>query len=381
LRASFKIAAFFLFNSCLAVFLTYGVFFNVVAAELGQPPTSTAFVFAAFAILYGLSSLLMGFLIARIGPSKTILLGGTLMATGMVLSSVANSLPALVLAYAVVGGAGSGSMWPTTSFSVLKQFDQEELRHVTGIVSAGTAFGSLFFAPLEAFLISEVEWRATFLILGVIIIAFALFGAVAATGSPRGDAHNIRAALSRARNKRFGSLYSYYMFGNGVGRSIVMVFIVPMLQSQGFSLFVGSLALSMIGLGSIFGRFASGSKRLSEEQICGLSFILQGAAGVMLLYTGNVLAIALLALLFGVGYGGYIPQFPLLVRKYFGMREFGSVFGLLLSSYSLGAFAGPLFAGYTLEVFGTFTYCFIVASFISIIAGVHQVVNYRVNDM
>jgi sugar phosphate permease len=81
--------------------------------------------------------------------------------------------------------------------------------------------------------------------------------------------------------------------------------------------------------------------------------------------------------MFGIGYGGYIPQFALLVRKYFGMKEYGAIFGLLLTSYSLGGFVGPIFEGYTLEVFGTFTLGFLIAGLASVIVGLHQIILYH----
>ncbi|MGA2785586.1 MAG: hypothetical protein ABSF09_12890 [Candidatus Bathyarchaeia archaeon] len=75
MRKIFQISAFFIYNSCLAIFLTYGLFFNRIAIDLGQAPTSIAFVYGAFAIVYRLSSLFMGFLLDRFGPGRTILSG------------------------------------------------------------------------------------------------------------------------------------------------------------------------------------------------------------------------------------------------------------------------------------------------------------------
>jgi OFA family oxalate/formate antiporter-like MFS transporter len=366
------VLAYFLYNSCLAIFLTYGLFFNRVAADFGQSPTSTSLVFATFAILYGLSSLLMGLLLDRIGPSKTILLGGSLMGAGLVLSSLANSLPILVFTYGVIAGGGTGSMWPTTSYAVFDKFNTEEVRTVTGVVSAGTAFGSLFFAPLEAFLISSIQWRQTFVVLGVIVVAFAVAAAAAAWGSKGRGTHAILSALPDVRTKRFGFLYAYYTLGNAFSRSLVMVFIVPMLEFYGASIFLGSLALSMIGAGSIFGRFAAGVKWLSEEQILGLSFIVQGISTLFLLYGRDLVTVAVFSLFFGVGYGGYIPQFALIIRKYFGLKTYGAILGLLLTSYAVGAFAGPIFEAFSLEASGTFAIGFYVAALTSSIVGLHQ---------
>jgi sugar phosphate permease len=115
-------------------------------------------------------------------------------------------------------------------------------------------------------------------------------------------------------------------------------------------------------------------KHLSQEEISGLSFILQGVSAALLLYAKSIVAIVLLSLIFGVGYGGYIPQFALLVRKYFGMSEYGVMFGLLLTSYSLGAFAGPIFEGAALQFSGGFSLGFLVAGLASTLVGIHQIV-------
>lgn len=319
----------------------------------------------------------MGFLLDRFGASRTILLGGGLMASGLLLSSTADSLPNLILTYGVIGGAGVGSMWSTTSYTVFENFNRDEMKRTIGIVSAGTAFGSLFFAPLEAFLISYVGWRATFLVLGAIVLTFAALAALSSSGSHGKEVHRIRAALSKARSRRFVYLYFYYLLGNAFARSIVMVFVVPMLESQGASIFAGSLALSMIGAGSIAGRFTAGLKRFSEEEICGLSFILQGVSALLLLYARDIFTIGLFSLLFGIGYGGYIPEFALIIKRHFGLNEYGAVLGILLTSYSIGAFIGPIFEGYALEVFGTFMFGFLVSGIISVLVGVHQIVLYR----
>jgi MFS family permease len=136
----------------------------------------------------------------------------------------------------------------------------------------------------------------------------------------------------------------------------------------------------LIGAGSIVGRLTTGIKSLSEEQVSGLSFVLQGISTILILFSRDFIVLALLSLAFGIGYGGYIPEFALLTRKYFGVKAYAAIFGLLLTSYSIGAFAGPLFEGYSLEVFGNFAVGFYVAGLASIIVGVHQILGQRANS-
>jgi len=50
----------FLYNSCLGVFLSYGVFFTRVSREYNLPASSTSIVFGVFAVFFSFSSLLLG---------------------------------------------------------------------------------------------------------------------------------------------------------------------------------------------------------------------------------------------------------------------------------------------------------------------------------
>src|SRR5437870_13556429 len=108
----------FLYNSCLGVFLSYGVFFTRVSREYNLPASSTSIVSGVFAVFFSFSSLLLGLFMSKKGPGMTILLGGALMSAGLVFSSIANSLPLLILTYVFVGCFGSGSMWFPTSYVV-----------------------------------------------------------------------------------------------------------------------------------------------------------------------------------------------------------------------------------------------------------------------
>jgi OFA family oxalate/formate antiporter-like MFS transporter len=382
----------FMYNSCLAIFLTYGVFFTKVTSEFQVSQFWTSLVFAVFAILYSVSSLGMGFLTDAFGASKTILLGGLLMSIGLVLSTFAPSIIVLILTYGVIAGSGTGSMWLPTSFSVFEKFEPSKIREVTGLVSAGTAFGSLFFAPLEAYLISEYSWRVAFFVLGIIVFVLTLSASFASRKRAKGETisdnseteskSNLRrldltGAFRRIRNSTgFWSLYLYYMMGNAFSRTMVMVFLVPVLQERGFSVFLGSVALGLIGGGSMIGRLFTRFEMISEEQIAALSFLLQGFSAIILFYSSNFVAIYLASFVFGVGYGGYIPQFALIIRKRYGLSLYGGIFGILLTSFGIGAFFGPVLGAITLSVSGSYAVIFFLAFVWSVAIGLHQLVSF-----
>ena len=382
----------FMYNSSLAIFLTYGVFFSSVTRQFHVTSFWTSLVFAVFAILYSASSIGMGFLMDTYGPSKTILFGGMLMALGLILSTFATSILVLVLTYGVLAGSGTGSMWLPTSFLVFEKFEASRVRELTGIVSAGTAFGSLFYAPMEAYVISVFGWRAAFLVLGVLVFILTLSASVVAQRKRSGEqsdasADKVASGVRRVeltsafrevkKSGGFWSLYFYYMLGNAFSRTLVVLFLVPMLEARGFGVFVGSIALAMVGGGSMIGRLFTRIRSISEEQIAALSFLLQGISAIGLFYSGNIFTIYLVSFAFGIGYGGYIPQFALIIRKRYGLALYGGIFGLLLTSFGVGAFLGPVIGAVSHSISGSFAWIFYLASAWSIVVGLHQLLSFR----
>jgi MFS family permease len=54
--------------------------------------------------------------------------------------------------------------------------------------------------------------------------------------------------------------------------------------------------------------------------------------------------------LFGISMGGIAPTFPFLTSRYFGLRSFGRLFGIIAALSALGFATGPLLAGHVYDV-------------------------------
>ena len=64
--------------------------------------------------------------------------------------------------------------------------------------------------------------------------------------------------------------------------------------------------------------------------------------------------------IFGIGFGGIIPVRSTLQAEYFGLRAFGAIQGLTLTISTVGAFAGPILAGYLYDVTGDYRLAFLL---------------------
>ena len=303
------------------------------------------------------------------------------MSAGLVFSSIANSFPLLIFTYGFVGGLGSGSMWMPTSYVVFDSFDQASVKRVTGFVSAGTAIGLLIFPPLENYLIVAWSIQSAFLIVGLIVFVFTILAYQTSKKSMATSTFAPREAFRRLKTKRFGFLYVYYSAGNAFSRTIVTIFLVPLLESRGLGTTAGTIALVLIGVGSLAGRLTAGVRRFTEETMAAIGFILQGICAVGLFVANNEVMIGAISVLFGIGYGTYIPEFALLVRKYYGVDHYGTSFGILLTSFGIGAFIGPVFEGISVSFSLGYLPGFLLAAVVSLATGLHLLIVGRKKNL
>jgi len=377
MSSRFRAFTLFLYNSSLAVFLSYGVFFATVSAKYNLPASSTSVVFGVFAVLYSVSNLLLGLFMNKYGPGKTILLGGSLMGAGLVLSSAANSYPLLLLTYGVVGGIGSGAVWLPSSQIVFDTFDEGSVKKVTGLVSTGTAAGLLFFPPIASSLIFYWGLQAAFVVVGLIVLSLAFMAYSTSRKIDTAPKFDLSGAVKSLRTKQFGYLYAYYAAGNAFSRTLVTIFLVPLVESRGLGTTVATVALSLVGVGSLMGRLTAGIQRVNEETMASLGFLVQGASAAALFLAHDSLTIGVLSVIFGIGYGAYIPEFPLLVRKHYGIEHYGTIFGTLLTSFGIGAFIGPVFEGISVSSSAGYLPGFALSSLVSLVVGAHLLVRGR----
>jgi len=103
-------------------------------------------------------------------------------------------------------------------------------------------------------------------------------------------------------------------------------------------------------------------------------FIIQGFCAAGLFLANDAVTIGVFSVLFGIGYGTYIPEFALLVRKYYGMDHYSTIFGILLTSFGIGAFIGPVFEGIAISSSLGYLPGFLLAAAVSLAVGVHLLI-------
>ena len=117
-----------------------------------------------------------------------------------------------------------------------------------------------------------------------------------------------------------------------------------------------ALGASTIGITIVFARIVTGylCDRVFAPRVAVVAFALS-TIGLLMLATGAVNFSAYVALvLIGFSIGAEIDMMTFLTTRYFGIRHFGEIFGILFASLLIGTSLGPFLFGWSYDTHGSY---------------------------
>jgi MFS family permease len=336
---------------------SFAAFFKAFQAEFGASRAHVSLVFSLCALLWFSFGVPGGLLADRFGPRGVCLAGVLCIAAGLAAAAYADSLAGLYAGYSIGIGVGIGLSYVPSVAAVQHWFVQHRVL-AGGIAVSGIGAGNLLMPPLAAWWIELAGWRGAYLGLVALTLAVAVPAALLVGGraAQRASAAlpgmTLRAAL---RSRLFWLMYGVAML-ICVGFFVPMVHLAPYAQDLGLSEAQGVSLVSLLGLGSLLGRFAMGgvADRLGHAN----SLVMIGA-GLGLLFllwwvAKSFWLLAVFAVCFGTLYGGYVALAPALCMDLFGPRSLSAVLGFLYTAAGLATLIGPTLAGASFDAFGSY---------------------------
>lgn len=156
---------------------SFGVLFTHLVDHFQANRSSTAWVgsvFNAAPLLFGPFASIIA---KRFGFRTATIAGGLVAAIGIFASVFANSLGILSFTYGFIAGFGISLPYLASSVVVMMYFEKRRSL-ATGLAECGAGIGTLIFAPLLQFLITEYGWRGSLLVLSAIVSNIVLCGAL-----------------------------------------------------------------------------------------------------------------------------------------------------------------------------------------------------------
>lgn len=385
--------AFFVSLLGFGIAYTFSSFFPPLQQTFAATRGDLSFVFALSGFLYFCLGAVSGPLADRLGPRWVTAAGMLCVGVGLLLTSQAQTLWQVYVAYGLGIGVGVGFSY-TPSLAAVQRWFVRRRGFASGMAVAGIGVGTLLFPPLATWLIGVVGWRAAYGILGIVTILIGPAVALLLAHSPqrRGllpdgasqpETSTPRPASAKAttgtendftlgqalRTRAFWLLYAA-SFASSLGLFIPFAHLPAYAQDHGFSAGFGALLISLIGIGSTGGRFllGHGADRL------GLRLSLQGmflGMTVMLLWwlaATGAWALVIFALLFGICYGGFVALLPALTTLCFGGRRISSIMGVIFTGVGVGTLLGPGLAGTMYDLSHSYTAPILLSAVANLVA-------------
>ena len=329
------------------------------------------------------------------GPRVVAMTGGVIYAVGVILASFAQSPDSfwlLVLGYGVIGGFGLGMVY-IVPIAMLQKWFPDKPGLITGLAVAGFGFGAVVTAPVGQALINQspsVPTKAFFWLgigyLVILLLCTSVFRNPAVT--PGASVPAARAAESDDRGADRTALARDFTQGEALHTSqwYLLTAILTMSVTAGISLIAvaagtasdvaGYSTAAAAGLVGVLGLF-NGAGRIfwgwisdkigKMPAFMGILGI-QGVCLLLIPHVANGAIFAVLAALVYLCYGGGFGTMPSTAGKFFGVKNVGAIYGLMLIGWSIGGVVGPLLIASLIGSDKAYTLGFTVIGVITLVA-------------
>lgn len=362
---------------------SFGIFFKPLREDFGWTSAATSGAFSFFLFWYCLASPLCGWSVDRFGPRVTIGLGGLLIGSGMFLTSQVTALWQIYFTYGVMMGLGMSTIYVPLVTNVSRWIEKRR-GLALGIVTSGIGAGTLIMSPLATSLISIHGWKYSYMVLGpvigcIVIGAAMLLKKKSSRSESASDENISHGKADREKDSKeaeavsFGEALHTSAFWllcameatTGFGLQTILVHIVPYLR-ECFNLdpMAAATVFSIIGGASIVGRLSSGaaSDYIGRKMALAIATSMEGLMIIAIMSSSNLWMLYASAAMFGLGYGGHVPQLPAITGELFGLRRMGTILGTEGVFYGIAGGIGSLLAGHIFDKTGQYGIAFGLAA-------------------
>ncbi|WP_296224583.1 MFS transporter [Ralstonia sp. UBA689] len=373
-----------------------------IEKALGIGPAEMGLIMSGFFWTYALMQMPFGWFVDRVGARIALPLAVGWWSLFTAVTAFASSVAGM-FGCRLLLGVGEAGAYPSCAKLVSQWFKPEQRALATSIFDSGSRVGSALSIPVVALIISELGWKAAFVITGVLgavwIVGWLVIYRAPDHGDMTGERDVVHTPLTHAAGSgiTWGSLFRHRtLWGMMLGffcLNFVIYFFITwfpsyLVQTHGFSLkALGTLgmipALIAIPGGWLGGYVSDGLYRrgwslTAARKTCMVGGMLMSSAITLSAFTANVY---LVLLFFGISYGslafaaasiwslpGDIAPTPRHVASIGGIQNFASnlagifitTFTGLMLAITKGSFTIPLVVAGGFCFLGAFSYLVIV---------------------
>ena len=363
-------------------FVTYsiGAFIDPLGRDFGWTRAEVQGAIAFGVGLGGFAAPAIGFLIDRYGGRKIALWGLVGVAVGyLMVAASGGALWYFYLAYTAVALLGAGSGPVSWTRAVAGHFHRRR-GLALAVTLSGTGIAAIFVPPYAVYVVQSYGWRMGYVALALLpmiallLAAFFFFpgrssGKSAAPMNERAiPGLTLRQAISSYRFwLLLASILSMYIAITGIVPNLI-----PALTDTGFTPAAAASIQSAYGVSLIIARLGIGwlLDRFWGPAVAAIALTSPVAACLILINDPSYAAAMLASALVGAAAGAELDLLAYFAARYFGLRNYGRIYGLLYTGVALGAGLGPISFAYLSQITGSYVASFQAAMALFAFGGV-----------
>jgi len=380
--------AFVTFAVSAALMHSYAVFLVAFLEEFRWSRAETSLAFSVSQLVGGASAPFVGALVDRLGPRRLVLLGGSILALGLLGSAYLHALWQLIVLYGILMTIGANCLGLVVFVPMLSRRFVNNRGMAISVVQSANGFARAVSAPVAQILISGIGWRSAYLAQGALMTVLvwplaALFSrddapARVSSSSPSSSVATDRPArrdwtLAEAiATPHFWLLFTVYLC-TGLGSFFVSLHQLAFAVDVGFDKLYAASVLGMGALLSVAGTIVTGT--LSDHIGRELSAVLAYAVSIVgvicaLFITGpdHAWLLWIHACFFGLTWGARGPAVTAKTADLFPGPNLGAILGVITVGTGIGSAVGAWGAGWIFDISGSYRLAF-VASIVSYLVG------------
>jgi OFA family oxalate/formate antiporter-like MFS transporter len=360
---------------CLQIALgavyAWSVFRTPLATQFGWTIPEVTLTFTISIFVLGVAAFFGGLWLNRKGPRVVAITGGVLYGLGVFLASYsANKLWWLYLSYGLIGGLGLGFSYIVPVAVLVKWFpDRRGL--ITGIAVGGFGAGALITAPVATYLIRSVGVLDTFAYLGVAYLIVTVVTGFFMQNPPEnwrpagwtpsasqvsqraGGDYTLTGAL---RTWQWYALWLLLFLNTFAGISVISQEAPIFQELVGVTVIVAASMVGIASIGNAVGRvfWAWVSDLITRRATFLVMFLLQVLLFWLLASAHMVAWTTVLTFVVLMCYGGGFGTMPAFAADYFGSKNVGPIYGLMLTAWGTASAVGPLLIAYLRQSTGSY---------------------------
>ncbi len=368
-------------NLILGVLYAWSIISADLIDKLNWSATQTQVPYMVACVVFAFSMIPGGRSQDKLGPRPVLILSAILAGIGFVFSGAFLTVLGLTVFFGVFFGLAMGMGYAAPTPAAVKWFDKSRRGLISGIVVSGFGLAPIYIGPLTHSLITNLGIQNTFFILGAGFLVILMILAQFIKNPPAGftptnkkgrtllaneETHQREYAWKETlRTKSFYLLWIMFFFGTFAGLLLIGQLSKIGLEHAGIT--TPFLLISVYALFNFLGRIACGviSDKLGRMRTLLMMFLLQ-----VIIYSVFIFLVTPWAMIAGVAvvgftFGGMLTLFPASTADYFGLKNFGVNYGMLITAWGVGGFIGPLLGGLVRDNSGGYLLSFIISAILS----------------